>query len=546
MIATLHPDEIHELVDELPPTLAAVLLDEFSSLREAKELPTSPLGQAFELVDGFKDRPHLQYLSDRLAQAVRDVENGKERRIIVEMPPRSGKSLLATQITPAWILSCHPSWPIVLTSYSGTLATEWGRQIRRWVTENRFGEHLAVQRDAGAASGWQTTEGGALLSRSIREALTGHGAKVLIVDDPHKDFAEAHSEASRAAVWNWFQTVAQTRLQPPSLVIVIMTRWHEDDLVGRLQSEEYGDPSDWEVISLPAIAEKADVLGREPGEPLISPLVDESAEEALARWEKVRRAVGSYAWSALYQQRPSPPTGAIFDTGWWKYWTTDPELADGDKVVLVTAEELRNGKWVDSWDATFKGADTSDFVVGQRWAMVGGDRLLMDQVRDRLSFTETIEKMKAWGPAASPLSRYGDLVHQRLIEDKANGPAIIDTLKREISGIKPIEPRGSKEARARAVTPEIESGNVRLPHPSMPGFDWVTEFVSEFREFPNGAHDDQVDAASQALNFLRGPGIASIAIPGARAGGSALPSAYTQRTVSGSRTGAARTLRPRM
>lgn len=489
------------------------------------DLPKTPLEMSAQVFPDFAARPHLSYLSERIAQAVQDVENGVDRRIIIEMPPRSGKTLLATTIASSWMLSCHPTWPIVLTSHDSSLATSWGREIRRWIVDGRLGPHVGIASDAGAAGEWQTTDGGGVLSRSVRESLTGRGAKVLLIDDPHKDFVESHSKVAREMIWNWWLSVAQTRLQPPSLVIVTMTRWHEDDFVGRLLSKDHeGDPAEWEVIRLPAIAEKGDILGRKVGDPLFSPLLSETHEEALKRWGSVKRAVGTYVWSAMYQQRPAPAKGAIFSTDWWRFWTTDPSIADGKKIILTDPGEFAAGSWLDSWDFTFKATDTSDYVVGQRWVKMGANRYLIAQQRARMSFTETIKAMEAWCSNDPMKSPYGQHVHKRLIEDKANGPAIISQLKDKVAGIKPISPRDSKEARARAVTPEIESGNVLLPHPDMPGYSWVRDLVAEFRNFPRDAHDDQVDALTQALLELRSFGEGKISVPGR--GGASLPGGY--------------------
>lgn len=523
MAKELDPEELFELMEGLPQEMAEVLLDEFGARGIQLSLPDSPMATAESVIDGFENRPHLDYLSQRIAQAAEDVEAGRSRYMIVEMPPRSGKSLLGTQVTPAWLLAGHPSWPIILSSYSATLATSWGRQVRQWITEGKLGDQLKISRDSGAASDWETTEGGALRSRSLGQGLTGFGAKVMVIDDPHKNFADAHSKASRDAVWNWWTTVAKLRLHPPSLVIVIMTRWHEDDLVGRLLSTEYpGDPSEWEVIRLPAIAEKNDILGREPGQPLYSPLLEETEEQALARWQNVKESVGDYAWSALYQQRPSPARGAIFNSDSWRFWTTDPEhLAlneegeDTGKVRVLDPNTLAGSTWLDSWDFSFKGTDSSDFVVGQRWVRNGANRYLIAQQRGRWGFTRALERITEWTGTDPVKSPYGAHVHKRLVEEKANGAAIIESLREKVAGIKPINPKDSKEARARAVTPEVESGNVYLPHPSMPGFEWVRDLISEFRNFPNDAHDDQVDAATQALLELRGPGVAGISVPGA-------------------------------
>lgn len=511
LVRDLDEQQLIEFVETLPPELVTQVLDQLP--QEAIPVPASPLLQAQEINPQFVVRPHLRYLSKRITQALRDVEAGQDRFMIIEMPPRMGKTTTATIHTPLWVLRQHPDWPIALTSHDGRLATSWGRQIRRAIETNDFGVQLA--KDAGAASEWETTKGGSVLSVSVRESFTGRGAKVLVIDDPHKDFADAHSEKLRGAVWEWWLSVAQLRLHHPALVIVIMTRWHEDDLVGRLLSREYeGDPGDWEVIRLPALADDpTDPLKRKPGEPLLSPLVQETRTQAVKRWDTVRVNSGAYIWAALMQQSPSPAKGAIFDTDWWRYWTTDPAIAeDNPKVRLIDPYELHGGRWLDSWDCAFKDTSASDFVVGQRWVRHRADRYLVDQQRGRWSFTATLAKMRAWAEPFSVLGT-GRWVYERAIEDKANGTAVIDVLKDEIPGLIPINPTNSKTARARSVTPEIESGNVYLPHPAQTGHEWVNDLISELREFDHGTHDDQVDALTQALSRLRDPGEGRIASP---------------------------------
>lgn len=516
----VHPDELFDLIERLPEKEAEQLAASFGTIRNKKNVPETPFRQAREIIPNFAARDHLMYLSHRIKKALEDVENGIDRRLIVEMPPRSGKSTIASQIAPAWILNQHPDWDIALASYSHDLAVSWGRQIRRWA-EAGYLTNVHIAEDSGKAEGWETTAGGKLISRALGGGTTGFGAKVLVIDDPHKDFIDAHSAVKREQVWQWWLNVGSTRLHPPSLVVVIQTRWHEDDLVGRLLSREYpGDPNDWEVIRFPAIAGDHDVLGREPGDPLYSPLAQETREEALERWERVRRDVGSYTWNALYQQNPSQPEGSIFMMDTFRYWTTDPNLADmlpdgtpdpDGKTVLIEENYFNNGDWLDSWDCAFKGTEDSDFVVGQRWVRVEANRYLIAQQRNRWSFSQTLAGMRAWAETSSP---YGHLVHKRAIEEAANGAAIIDSLKNEISGLKPIKARNSKEARARAITPEIESGNVFLPHPAQAGYEWVNDLLSELREFPTGKYDDQVDALTQALAELRPGGRASIVLPG--------------------------------
>ena len=506
------PEEVAVALDDLPDHVVQLLTAGSSSVDGAA--PT-PLDEARIIDDKYRVRAHLEYLSNRLASAVQDVENGISRKITVSMPPRSGKSHLSSEFFPVWLLHKHPDWKIGLISHSPSLATSWGRSVRRVIEE--YGAQLGIElaKDAGAVSDWETTKGGGIISRSAPgQSITGYGFKILLIDDPVKNFATAHSEDARNKLWQWWTGDAFTRLEPPSLTVVVGTRWHEDDMIGRLLSKEHeGNPDDWEVISFPALAENDDVLGRSPGEPIISPIIDESQTEALQRWDEVRESVGEYAWAALYMQRPSPAQGAIFETDKFRYWTTDPEMLidDDPSVRLIDPLRMSHARWIDSWDAAFKGTDSSDFVVGQRWAVDGKDRFLIEQERDRWSFTQTVERVKRWETDAVVGSNW---VYEKLIEDKANGPAIIDTLKSHVQGIKPITPKSSKEARARAVTPEVEAGHIYLPHPDEPGNEWVRDLVSECRAFPNGANDDQVDAMTQVLNHVRSSGKASISVPG--------------------------------
>lgn len=466
----------------------------------------SPMEASQQMDDGYRSRPHLDYLSERLTRAVADVEAGESRFLTVSMPPRMGKSSMTSVGMPLWLLRQHPDWKIGLVSHSPTLATSWGRQVRRVVEKHGPEFGLSIAPDAGSVADWQTTAGGGVTSRSAPgQSITGLGFKVMLVDDPVKDFASAHSAADRDALWNWWVANAQTRLEPPSLAVVVGTRWHEDDFIGRLLSPEYSpDWRRWEVIAFPALAEGDDVLGRAEGDPLFSPLLEESREEAVERWEGVRRSMGSYSWASLYQQRPAPAQGAVFDVEWWRYWTTDPAKVTGDgRVVLAPVDEWRSGTWLDSWDLAVKDSDTADFTVGQRWVRSGPNRFLVAQKRGRWAFTAQVDEMRAWARTDDDeVSPYGALVVKRLVEDAANGSAAVEVLRREVAGILPVRPKSSKEVRARAVTPEVESGHVYLPHPTDPGNEWVRDLLSELRNFPNDRHDDQVDALTQALTGL--------------------------------------------
>lgn len=527
-------EELHQIITDHLSAIPDPII--FSAVpREgagALVIPGSPLEQALELDPKYRVRSHLQYISDRMVAAVRDVEEGRNRLLRVSIGPRLGKSILTSQYLPFWLLRQHPDWKIGMVSYSDGLAVSWGRGVRRLV-EQHPDMGVVLASDLASAAEWQTTSAGGVVSRGINSGYTGIGFRVLFIDDPVKGTAEAHSKTYRNAIWERWVADLYSRLEPPYLVVVIGTRFHEDDFIGRLASKEYaGNPDDWEVIELPVIATSHDVLGRQPGEPLYSPLLEETEEEAVARWAEIKANVGSYVFAALYDQRPAPATGAIFNADWWRYWTTNPAnvSVDGGVVYLDPALDLAGARWLDSWDCAFKGTDSSDYVVGQRWARLGPNRYLIAQQRERLSFTQTIAAMQRWTTIDQALNPYGAWVHERRIEEKANGAAVIDVLREQVSGLKPVSPKDSKEVRARAITPEIESGHVYLPYPGDPGNAWVAEALDELRDFPHAANDDVVDALTQALAGLRDEGFGMITVPTRHpVGQSALAAPITQR-----------------
>ena len=424
---------------------------------------------------------HLRLMSQKLATLMyRSRTQGIPGRLIVQMPPRHGKSSLISHWTLVWAFENWPDISIILCSYEADFAARWGRKVRDTIDQYgpKRGGPLTVELDPSstAASRWATTAGGEMVAVGAGGPITGRGAHLLIVDDPIKNGWEAHSEAYRERLWEWWTSTAYTRLEPGAVAVIVMTRWHTDDLVGRILREAEEDPNadQWEVLSLPAIAEpppgqEVDAVGRRAGEPLWPERFDE--KELL----KIRRSIGEYNWSALYQQRPSPAEGGILKRSWWKFYKQPPDHFD---------------EIIQSWDMTFKDTKGSDYVVGQVWGRKGANKYLLDQVRDRMDFPKTVEAFlrltEKWPQAAA-----------KLVEDKANGPAVIATLQSRVPGIIPVQPQGSKEARVHAVTPDIEAGNVYLPEPSIA--PWVKDFIEECAAFPNGAFDDQVDAMSQAL-----------------------------------------------
>lgn len=412
---------------------------------------------------------HTEYIS----KALEPIANGQQKYIFIEMPPRHGKSMTVSESFPSYYIAKNPTKRVITASYSDTLARKFGRLNRSKVEEyapELFGVSLSAIN--ASQNNWDLAGmGGGMIATGIGGSITGSGADLLIIDDPFKNAEAANSKTIRDKVWDEWESTLSTRLHKGASVIVIMTRWHEDDLIGRLLEKS---PHDWERIRMPAVAEDDDdLLGREEGE-VLCPELGYDEQWATSKKEEV----GSRTWAALFQQRPSPASGNIINRNWWKYYKQAP---------------VKFSEVIQSWDCTFKDSANSDYVVGQVWGVIGADKYLIDQVRGKMDFPATIQAIRNLS-AKYPKAR------TKLIEDKANGSAVIATLKREISGLIPVNPEGGKVTRAQAVSPDIEAGNVFIPDPSIA--PWISDFVEECTSFPNGKHDDQLDCATQALNRL--------------------------------------------
>ena len=296
-----------------------------------------------------------------------------------------------------------------------------------------------------------------------------------IIDDPVKNQKEALSPTTKESHWNWYQSVFTTRLSEHSGQIVMATSWAEDDLPARICKHFSGNPR-LTILRFPAI--------NLPGETGYNPQLPEGAlVPGLHSLEKLRETqslLSDYWWSALYQQSPKSLGGNVFKESGIQHYLPKDLPQKFDKVIM-------------SWDMTFKDSQGTDFVVGQVWGKVGSNSYLLEQVRERMGFTATKD-------ALSAQAKRWPVARRKLVEDKANGPAVIDSLKSTVSGLIPVEPDGSKVARAHAVTAEWEAGNIWLPHPDIA--PWIKDFVSELTAFPASANDDQVDAMTQALRDL--------------------------------------------
>ncbi|MGE7621706.1 phage terminase large subunit [Viridibacillus sp. NPDC096237] len=427
--------------------------------------------------------------TELVCETLQRIADGEQLSILIEMPPRHGKSMTVTESFPSYYLGRNPDKRVIAAAYSDGLATKFGRLNRNKFNEfshELFDVQLSESNAATKDWGIEDRRGG-MIATGIGGSITGQGADLMIIDDPIKNMKEASSQTIRDNIWDEWEATLSTRLHDGASLIVIMTRWHEDDLIGRLLARS---PRNWIRLRLPAIAEdEDDMLGREIGEPLCRELgYDEN-------WaEDKKTEVGSRTWASLYQQRPAPAGGNIFKREWVRYYVrTKEQKAEwglSDDVVVLP---IHFDKLAQSWDCTFKDSDTSDFVAGGVWARKKAQYFLMDIEHKRMGFADTMKAIRA-------MSDKWPKARSKYIEDKANGSAIIEMLQDEISGITPVNPEGGKEARANAVSPLFEAGNVFLPHPNLCA--WSNDVVEELVSFPNAAHDDLVDMTTQGLNQL--------------------------------------------
>jgi len=420
---------------------------------------------------------HLKYLSERLSLRLLDDMGGI--RVIISMPPRHGKSFLMSQYMPAWYLYWHNTHKIILASYEANFAASWGRKVRDIIKDNPDKIKLRVRQDVSAINNWELTTGGGMFTAGVGGAITGKGGNLLILDDPVKNWEQAESETYREKAYEWFKSTFYSRAEPGASVIVIMTRWHEGDVVGKIIEDDKN--SKWDYIKLPAIAEDPiDAIGRTKGEPLCPERYN--AQDLI----DIRETMGPRIFGGLYQQDPTPRAGSMFDNNYFLYYQELPDRFDSV---------------IQSWDCSFKDTSDNDFVAGGVWGFVNDKFYLLDLVRKRMGFSATvnaIEEMKLKWPNTDNI----------IIETKANGPAVIQVLSEKYDNIVPIEPLGGKRARAAACSYLVEMHRVYLPDPDYKhrhtNCEWLADYLDEVGKFPNGNYDDQVDQTSQALLYLTG------------------------------------------
>lgn len=429
---------------------------------------------------------HLLYISHIVAAAIyKGFTTGVGDRIIVNVPPRHGKSRLLSIWTPIWVLKHWPAANIILASYGADLSADFSREARDTIIANEDMLGIRLKKDTRQVLRWMTEEGGGMFAVGVGGPITGRGANVLLIDDYIKNAAEAASQSARDTAYNWFQSTAFTRLEPGAPVIIVVTRWHPDDVVGRL-IEERG--SEWKVINLPALATREDVLDRTPGQALWPSRYN---EQALAG---IREAVGPFYWKSLYQQDPIESRSGMFD---------------GEKLQIVDIppnhEEML---CVRAWDLaatqTSDVATDPDYTTGLKLAYdkSSGFYYILDIKRERKSPAGVETMLRETAEGSSDVPGDGVETYIRVEQEPGsagkNNIALLHKYVLSDYNMKGVRATGPKTVRANPFLAGIESGLVRAVRAP-----WNRDFKREMSAFPDGAHEDQIDAGALAYSELR-------------------------------------------
>ncbi|MFO0906793.1 MAG: phage terminase large subunit [Isosphaeraceae bacterium] len=437
-------------------------------MRQEKLRHRDSLRSFIELINpGQPPARHHRLLIDRLEA----VERGDIKRLMVFMPPGSAKSTYASVFFPAWFLGRNPQKNVIAASYAVELAEKFGRRVRGIVASDEWRGTFdnGLSKESASAGRWALESGGEYYAVGLRGGITGFRADLGIIDDPVKSREEAESPTIRDKTKDAYRQDFWTRLKPGAAVILIMTRWHGDDLGGYLLDEMNAGGEKWDVLSLPMLAESSDPLGRAEGEPLWP---EWFTEDMLA---EARR--DSRMWASLYQQRPAPAEGGIFKAEWFRRYA-----APQDHYAEI----------VQSWDTGIKVKELSDPSVCTTWGIRPDGYDLLHVAVGKLEYPDlkakVVRQAADWKPTAI------------LIEDKASGQQLIQDFRREtVLPVIGIMPKHDKIIRANGVSAMVEAGKVFFPQHA----PWLTDFEMEMLQFPNAVHDDRVDSTTQFLEWQR-------------------------------------------
>ncbi len=439
-----------------------------------------------DLIDGeIVDAVARAHERQRVAAAGGEVDDRPEI-LLIEVPPRHGKSTEISEHAPAWFVGTFPDRHVILCSYEADFAATWGHKARALLEEHGHDIYgVRVDPSSRAAKRWHLQgHRGGMVTAGVGGPITGKGAHLLIIDDPIKNAEQAMSEVIREKHWDWWLSTARTRLEPGAVVIILLTRWHEADIAGRMlaESAEGGDPV--REIRLPALAEAEDPLGRKPGEALWP---ERYSREYL---EHTHRVLGAYWFSAMYQGSPTPDEGGIFNRRDFRSFELDGEL-----VRLYDREGLEVASYGVQWCQKFQVVDlaasekqTADYtVMAEVWKTPEGDMLVNDVARDRIAVPDQPEFFRTHhtgGPV-----KFESIGYQA---------GVVQTMLREGFPAEAVYPDSDKVTRAGAAGVLYRAGKVYHRR----GASWLTDFEAELLAFPAGEHDDQVDAIAYAARAL--------------------------------------------
>lgn len=467
-IATLPPEQQREIL---------MLMEELDSAKKRERCQANFLEFVKAMWPAFIEGAHHKVMADKFEEVV----GGKVKRLTISLPPRHSKSELTSYLLPAWFLGKYPNKKVIQISHTAELATGFGRKVRNLVASKEYQEifpGVSLQADSKAAGRWNTNQGGEYFAIGVGGAVTGKGADLLIIDDPH---AEQEAALGDPAVYDrtyeWYTSGPRQRLQPRGSVLIVATRWAKRDLIGRVvraAAERGGD--EWEVLELPAILPSGKSLWPEFWK----------VEEL----EAIRAEIPAYKWLAQFQQTPTAEEGAIIKREWWKKW----KQKDPPKCEFI----------IQAWDTAFLKKETADFSACSTWGVWRNDDgkpqiILVDAFKDRWEFPDLKEV------AFKAFTKYRP--HSCVVEAKASGVPLIAELRRRGLVISEYTPsRGQdKIARLNSVSDLFSSGIVWAPETP-----WAEQVIEEFAEFPNGDYDDMVDSGVLALMRFRSGGFVQL------------------------------------
>lgn len=469
--------KLAKILEGLPQEEQAELLDlamQYKTSLERENAEQNFMGFVKAVWPSFINGRHHKVM----AKKFEEIASGKIRRLIINMPPRHTKSEFASYLLPAWFLGKFPSKKIIQCSNTAELAVGFGRKVRNLVGSDIYSTvfpNVALQSDSKAAGRWATNHGGDYFAIGVGGTVTGKGADLLIIDDPHSEQEAAIASTNPEIydkVYEWYSSGPRQRLQPGGSIVVVMTRWAKRDLTGRIvQSWIDKDGEEWEIIDFPAIL------------PSGKPLWPEFW--SLKELEALKLELPLSKWNAQYQQQPTSEEGAIVKREWWQVW---------EKENPPPCEFI-----IQSWDTAFTKNERSDYSACTTWGVFNMNEdpndshiILLDAVKERLEFPElkqrAMEMYNEWSPDAC------------IVEAKASGAPLVFELRKMGIPVQEFTPtRGNdKITRVNSVSDLFASGKVWAPRKR-----WAEEVIEEMAAFPNSDHDDLVDSATQALIRFR-------------------------------------------